>query len=81
MVDHDQRKKFDIASTVRFVGEFEHRAHEIVAPEGVEAGAYEIVEGSYPLGLTVEGNFNDVAVDGGRCLLASTARTRSPRGT
>jgi hypothetical protein len=62
-------KKFEIASTVRFVGEFEHRAHEIVAPDGVEAGAYEIVEGSYPLGLTIEGNFNDASLDGGgRCL-------------
>jgi hypothetical protein len=62
-------KKFEIASTVRLLGEFEHRAHEIIAPEGVEPGAYEIVEGSYPLGLTIEGNFNDVTLDGGgRCL-------------
>ncbi len=61
-------KKFEIASTVRFVDEFEHRAHEIVAPAGVEAGAYEIVEGSYPLGLTIEGNYNDDALEGGRCL-------------
>jgi hypothetical protein len=63
-------KKFDIVTTVRLLGDFEHRTHEITAPDGISPDAYELVEGSYPLGLTVEGNYNDPAIAGGRMLRA-----------
>ena len=62
-------KKFDVVTTARLVGEFEHRSHEIVVPEGVKPDAYEVVEGSYPLGLTVEGNYYDFTLGGGGRML------------
>lgn len=67
-------KTFEIATTVRLVGEFEHRAHEIIAPKGFEPGAYEIVEGSYPLGLTDDSQFDDNKLEDGRAV-------RSPDGS
>lgn len=62
-------KQFDIDTTVRLVGEFEHRAHTITAPEGIAPNAFELVEGSYALGLTIEGNYQDAAIDGGGRIL------------
>jgi hypothetical protein len=62
-------RKFDIVTTVRLLGDFEQRTHEIAVPEGLAPGAFEVIEGSYPLGLTMEGNYRDVAIDrGGRML-------------
>jgi hypothetical protein len=34
------------------LGDFEHRTHEITVPDGLADGTYEVVEGSYALGLT-----------------------------
>lgn len=61
-------KMFEIATTARLIGEFEHRTHEIVAPEGIESGAYEVVEGSYPLGLTKDGTFENAQLESGRSI-------------
>jgi hypothetical protein len=59
-------KKFQIATTGRLIGEFEHRVHEIVAPDGIEPGAYEVVEGSYALGVGDDDAFEQGTAGTGR---------------
>lgn len=44
-------KDVQIDTTTRIEGEFEHRTHVITAPADFEHGNFEILEGSYALGL------------------------------
>jgi hypothetical protein len=55
---------FEVTSRIRVDGEFEERTHHIVAPAGALKAGIEIVEGSYPLGLMQDEEYEQERSEG-----------------
>ncbi len=55
---------FEVTSRIRVYGEFEERTHHIVAPAGALKAGIEIVEGSYPLGLMEDEEYEQERSEG-----------------
>ena len=55
---------FEVTSRIRVFGEFEERTHNITAPPGAAHSGIEVFEGSYPLGLAEDAEYEEECGEG-----------------